>query len=60
MAEVIQIGKRTIPFNPISEAIKAGYPDDMILLETMFTWDVPEAESKKRQMETAYGKVHPE
>lgn len=52
MAEVISMGKRTLEYNPISDLIAREHPDDMIMLETMFTWEVDPAIAKKRQMAT--------
>lgn len=52
MAEVIEMGKRTLGYNPIIEYIKNAYSDDLILIDAMFTWEVDEAIKHKKSIET--------
>lgn len=50
MAEVIEIGKRSLEYNPTVEKIKKQYPDDLIVLDCMFTWDVKRAKERAAQI----------
>lgn len=45
------MGKRTLKFNPIVELIKENYPDELIILDVMFTWEIPKALKRKAEIE---------
>jgi len=49
MATVIEMGKRTLEYNPVVEAIENTYPDDYIILNTMFTWEIEDALKQLKQ-----------
>jgi len=48
--EVIEVGKRSLEYNPTIEKIKMQYPDDLVVLDCMFTWDVQKAEKMAAQI----------